>query len=195
MLFELGHAPMPEGYGEAILPLAGCKAHLSIAPGDVEFDALIEVLRDAAIEYVERHCGAKLGPVTGMAWRAESLPCSTRDTVNLATWPVTEVTGIAWLDSGGAAVVGDPTAFRVSQKGVLRPAPGSQWPSGVGGGVEITFSAGFAEGAAPPSLLQAVRLMLGHMFANREAVLVGVVAAEVPLGVAAMCAPFRPVVI
>lgn len=37
--------------------------------------------------------------------------------------------------------------------------------------------------------------MLGHMFANREAVLVGVVAAEVPLGVAAMCAPFRPVVI
>lgn len=195
MRFELGHTPMPAGYGAAILSLEACKAHLSIAAEETEFDALIEALRDAAIEYVERYCGVKLGPVTGMTWRAESLPCSARDWLDLAARPVTGLTSVTWLDGSGAEVTGDLAAFRVSDKGVLRPAVGGQWPSGIGGGVTITFSAGFAAGEAPPSLLSAVRLMLGHLFAHREAVLAGAVAGEAPLGVSALCASYRPVVI
>lgn len=195
MRFELAHAPLPDGYGAAILSLEACKAHLSIAAEETEFDALIEALRDAAIEYVERYCGVKLGPVDGMTWRAESLPCSAQDWVDLAARPVTGLTSVTWLDSTGAEVAGDVADFRFSEKGVLRPAVGAQWPSGIGGEVVITFSAGFAEGEAPPALLSAVRLMLGHLFAHREAVLAGAVAGEAPLGVAALCAPFRPVVI
>ena len=46
-----------------------------------------------------------------------------------------------------------------------------------------------------PPLLHAVRLMLGHLWLNREAVVNGPVAGKVPLGVSALCLPFRRVMI
>lgn len=193
MLFELGHIPMPEGYGDDILSVEVCKAHLRVEH-DSE-DDLIEALRDAAIEYVERYCGVKLGAQTGLTWRAERLPSATSAHVDLALQPVTQITAIEWEDGTGAAVAGDVADYRVSSRGLLRPAVGKSWPSGVAGEVVVTFDAGYAADEAPPSLLQAVRLMLGHLYMNREAVVTTGMAGEVPLGVAALCGPFRPVVI
>ena len=37
--------------------------------------------------------------------------------------------------------------------------------------------------------------MLGHLYMNREAVIVGTVSGEVPFGVTQLCSSFRPVVI
>lgn len=193
MRFELGHVAMPDGYGDGILSLDACKAHLRVED-DAE-DALIAALRDAAIEYVERYCGVKLGAVTGLTWRAEGLPSATSAHVELALRPVTAITGIAWQDGDGADVEGTLSDFRVSESGMLRPAIGKSWPSGVAGEVVVTFTAGYAAGEAPNSLLQAVRLMLGHLYINREAVVTTGMAGEVPLGVAAYCSPFRQVMI
>ena len=56
MVFELLHAPFPDGYAEALLPLAQCKKHLSIGGSlPVEEDALIAILRDAAIKIGRAH--------------------------------------------------------------------------------------------------------------------------------------------
>lgn len=41
------------------------------------------------------------------------------------------------------------------------------------------------------SIIAAVRLTLGHLYANRESVAVGVSVAELPLGVAALLRPYR----
>ena len=193
MRFELGHVPMPEGYGEGILPIDACKAHLRVTH-DSE-NELIQALRDAAIEFVERYCGVRLGPVTGLTWRAESLPRCTSDSISLAVRPVTAITSIAWQDGDGTDVIGDVADYRVGASGELRPVIGGSWPSGVGGEVVVTFDAGFAEGEAPPSLLQAVRLMLGHLYMNREAATAGGAVGEVPLGVTSLCMPFRRVMI
>lgn len=189
-MFELGHVPMPDGYGDTILPLEDCKAHLRVSHADE--DDLIAALRDASIEYVERHCGVKLGPAEGMTWRAERFPHGDLD---LAVRPITEITSVAWLDGSGAVVTGEVVDFRVSERGVLRPAIGGFWPLSVGGDVVVTFNAGYAEGEAPRSLLSAVKLMLGHLYMNREAVVTTGTSGEVPLGITAMCSPFRPVVI
>ena len=193
MQFELGHVPMPEGYGDAILSLDACKAHLRVL--DDSEDGLIAALRDAAIEYVERYCGVKLGAQTGLAWRAERLPSAASAHVDLAVRPVTAITSISWRAGNGAQVEGAVADFRISEAGALRPAVGKNWPSGAAGEVEVTFSAGYEEGAAPASLLSAVKMMLGHLYMNREAVVTSGMAGEVPLGVAALCAPFRPVTI
>lgn len=195
MMFELAHVPFPDGYGEALVSLDACKAHLSIEADETEFDELIKALRDAAIEYVERYCSVKLGPVTGMVWSAEGLPVSSSDAITLGVWPVTQVTNIVWRDGENVEVVGDANDFRVTAKGALRPVVGGAWPSGVAGAVQVTFDAGFAAGDAPPALIAAVRMMLAHFFRNREAIITGTISAQTPLGVTALCAPFRPVLI
>lgn len=192
MIFELLHAPFPEGYGEALLPLEACKEHLRV-DGDEE-DFLIEALRDAAIDFVERYCSLKLGATHDIEWYAGAFPRET-DMLMLNMAPVTEITSVAWSSRSGAVVSGDPAAFRITPRGDILPAVGSRWPRDVGGDIRIVFTAGYPEGKAPPSLLAAVRLFLGHLYKNREAVTDRGTEAEVPFGVRQLCAPFRRVLI
>lgn len=193
MIFELLHAPLPDGYGEALLPLALCKKHLSVE--DSTDDTLIEALRDAAIEFIEGYCAVSLGPKTDMVWKADGFPACNTTALCLGVRPVTEITGVTWFDSAGEAVTGDIADFRLGPWDDLFPAIGGSWPTGLGGGVEITFDAGFAADDAPHQLLAAARMFLGHLWLNREAVVTGTITAEVPMGVASMCARWRRVVI
>lgn len=189
MMFELQHVPMPEGYGEALLPLDECKEHLRVLSDDE--DGLIAILRDAAIEFVERYCELKLLATAGQKWIGEAFPLSGRR-LSLGMGPVSAITAISWADGSGAAVAGALGDFRlVGTRGDVVPAIGGSWPSDVGGAIEVTFTAGYADGAAPPALLMAARLFLGHLYMNREAVIVGTISGEAPLGVTSLCAPFR----
>ena len=193
-MFELAHSPYADGYGEALLSIGECKAHLRVTH-DAE-DDLIRALRDAAIEYVERFCSVKLGPVTGMVWSAEGWPGCPSARISLGVWPVSAITAVRWRDADGATVDGVPGDYRVSGKGELRLASsGLAWPTNSYGPVDVTFDAGYAEGSAPSALLVAVRLMLGHLYMNREAVVNSGASGEVPLGVSSICALFRPVMI
>ena len=132
---------MPAGYGDAILSIEACKQHLRVLH-DIE-DDLIAALRDASIEYVERYCGVKLGPVEGLTWRAQSVPSSASQSVELAMRPITAITGIGWQDGNGVPIDGNAADYRATEHGALRPGIGKAWPSGVGGEVVVTFNAGY----------------------------------------------------
>jgi len=56
--------------------------------------------------------------------------------------------------------------------------------------VRVTFTAGFGA-TAPEDIKHAVLLLVAHWFANREAVNLGNTGTELPLGVAALIAPYR----
>src|SRR3546814_12789332 len=86
----------------------------------------------------------------------------------------------------------DATDGRVGVDGRLLPAIGASWPVAAGP-VTVTFSAGFAAGQCPGALVSAVKLMLGHLFANREAVVTSGTVSELPLGVQTLCALYRSV--
>ncbi|MDR7102988.1 hypothetical protein [Croceicoccus sp. BE223] len=192
MIFELQHVPMADGYGEALLPLAECKAWLSIGEGETEFDDLIAVLRDAAIEFVERYCEVKLLETAGQVWTGEAFP-GAGARLSLGLRPVVSIAGVTWLDGSGAEVTGTIGDFRLLPGGEVVAAIGGSWPSDVGGGVSITFTAGYAEGEAPKALLTAAKRFMAYLYMHREAVIVGAVASEAPLGVTALCAPYRRV--
>ena len=50
--------------------------------------------------------------------------------------------------------------------------------------VKITCTVGFASAAAvPEDIKAAIKLMIGHLYANRESVVVGRIATELPMGV------------
>lgn len=192
MIFELLHAPYASGYGEALLPLATCKEQLKVEITDD--DDLIAILRDAALEFVERYCSLRLKETTGLIWKAERFPCAGQS-IKLGVGPVSAITAIEWLDGDGATVNGTLSDYRLGLHNEVLPAIGGSWPSDVGGGVQITFTAGYADDAAPSSLLQAARMFLGHLYKFREAVTDRGTEAEVPFGVRQLCSRFRGVVI
>ncbi|MBT0667072.1 phage head-tail connector protein [Novosphingobium profundi] len=193
MIFELLHVPFPDGYGEGLLPLEQCKRHLRITSDDE--DELIQVLRDAAIEFVEQYCGVRLAPMTGLQWQAQRFPVAASVPLPLSVAPVTAITSVSWLDTDGGEVTGSPDDYRVTSRGDVLPAISSRWPSAVGGMVKIEFEAGYPSGSAPKSLLMAAKMFLGHLWMHREAVIDSGSMGEVPFGVRQLCAPFSRVLI
>lgn len=191
MIFELSPFARPAGYGEAIVPLADVKAHLSIDASEDEFDDLLEFYRDAAVEMVEDWCELKLGPATGLEWRGETFT----EGMRIPDGPNLELVSAEWLDTAGAPVTGDLDLLRLGPANTIVAVPGQTWPTGVGGGVVVTYNAGFAAGECPAKLVQAVKMFAAHLFANREAVVSGVQSGEVPLGFQALCSRWKPVVL
>ncbi|WP_394658567.1 head-tail connector protein [uncultured Novosphingobium sp.] len=192
MIFELLHSPYPEGYGEKLLPLDACKVHLKI-DGDDE-DDLIAALRDAAVQVVELYCSIKL-LASDVEWRGSSFPRRAGAALPLSVAPVTAIETISWRSATGDEVDGLAGGYRITGRGDVLPAIGGEWPSDVGGDIIVKFKAGYAQGAAPPALLTAVRLFLGHLYKNREAVTDRGTEAEIPFGVRQICAPFCRVLI
>src|SRR3546814_7726927 len=93
-----------------------------------------------------------------------------------------DVTAVSYVDTAGTVINMDATDWRVGVDGRLLPAIGASWPVAAGP-VTVTFSAGFAAGQCPGALVSAVKLMLGHLFANREAVVTRGTVSELALGV------------
>ena len=115
--------------------------------------------------------------------------------------PDVSAVNVSYFDADGAAQSVDTDLFEVvdiSGHTFLRFKPDFTWPSldpTRAEPVTISFTAGFGATAAdvPPSLVQAVKLLAAHWFANREAVSAGAGMADVPLGVRALIAPYRMV--
>lgn len=187
MQFELAPFDLPTEYGEGIVPLADVKAHLRVLHDDE--DALIGFYRDAAVDMVERYCGVYLAERSDVVWRGESLPSS----LDLGVWPVSEITAVTWLDGDGADVTGEADIWRVVRRGEIALRPGQSLPSGVSAGVAITFNAGFV--TPPPALLQAVKMFAAHLYENREALSMGAMKGEIPLGFRSLCSTYRMPVI
>lgn len=190
MQFELAPFDMPPGYGDGIVSLADIKDHLSLN-GVTDFDALLGVFRDAAVDQVERYCGVRLGVSAGLEWKAEGL-CSP---LRLGVWPVTAINAVSWLDSTAATIAGDATIWRIGVRDEIRLKPGQTLPSGVVAGVTIDFDAGFTDDNRPAALVQAVKMFAAHLFAHRDAVITGTISGEIPLGFRHLCRNYRMPVI
>jgi uncharacterized phiE125 gp8 family phage protein len=106
--------------------------------------------------------------------------------------PVQSVTTIHYYDGDGAyqlwasslyVVDTDPKPARIT------PAYGERFPSTrrQPNAVVLTYAAGYANGASvPASVKQAVRLLVGHWYENRENVLTGTISKEIEFGTRAL---------
>lgn len=186
MLFSLAPGAMPDGYGEALLSLDDAKIHLRV-DGDDE-DGLIAALRDASIDLVEQYSKQFLGPRTGVTQRFEGFGC--RMVLAMGPHDTIDVTGVAYVDSAGGDASLSDGDWRITVDGLLVPALNAAWPASYGP-VTVTYDAGYAVGEAPGALMSAVRLFLGHLYQNREAVLSDGSEGEIPAGVRARCRSYR----
>ena len=159
-------------------------------------DELLYMLTRTAREYAEAYTGRSFVSTT---WelRVDQFPLY----FQLPKAPLASVTSITYIDVQGATqtlsaglyqVVADAGPF--AQPGKIFQAYNATWPSSRGhiDDVRIRYVAGY--GAAtdvPMAIKAAIKLMIAHLYENREATLTGTNVSEYPLGFAALLSPFK----
>lgn len=114
----------------------------------------------------------------------------------LGTWQAT--TQIDYTNSTGGTTIWDAAKYTTAgtrEPAEVTPAYGQSWPSArrVPAAVRVQWRCGYGGGEANlPTLLKHGLLMLvGHWYQNREAVVTGTIATELPLGVRHIFEQFR----
>jgi uncharacterized phiE125 gp8 family phage protein len=127
-------------------------------------------------------------------WRLklDRFPC---DCIYVPRPPLASVSSITYVDTQGATQTWSSTEYRVdtdSYVGRITPAYGYTWPVllPVINAVTITFVAGYGNAdAVPQDLKQAMLMLIGHMYENREPVTFGQ-PSLLPLGYNTLVGPY-----
>lgn len=171
------------------LTLAEAKAHLSIVADD--WDAQITDWIAAARARVETFTRRSL-ITQSLAYRRAGFG----GRVVIPVAPVQSVASITYLDTGGVERTLDAAEYRLlrdREPVEVRPVVTRVWPSTLieEDTVTITVVAGYgASGSAVPADIRAaLKMLVAHYFANREAVVAGTISGALPEGVAALLTP------
>jgi uncharacterized phiE125 gp8 family phage protein len=181
--------------------LAQARAHLNVdaegSPPAHEDDALIEILLTASREAVEQFTSRVLVDVE-YELRVDRFSAE----IDLPVAPVKVINSITYIDGNGATQTLATSVYEFDDHPdypKVRLAYGQTWPTirGDANGVRIRFDAGYTDNDSPntnpmPKGLQAALLtLLRHWYENREAVIVGSSANEIPMGTQYMMMPHR----
>jgi len=166
--------------------VAEAKAHLRIDSGDE--DGVIEGLVKAAREMIESDAEISLLPQT-LTWYIDAFPAWE---ICLRRPPVNSITSITYLDQDGTSQTLAASEYRFdgySKPARITPAYNEEWPDTyqVNNAVTIVAAGGYTSVSEVPQLAkQAIHMLVGHWFRNREAVGVGITSAEIELSYRAL---------
>lgn len=163
--------------------LAAAKTHCRVDHDDD--DATILGLIEAATSHVDGWTG-----VLGMAlepqvvrWRlGRTFSPMPQGALTLPLGPAVSITSIAYTDDAGAAQTVAPAGYELIGEKLF---PADAWPSGTD--FVVTYTAGRG---TPQSIRQAILLLVGHWYRNREATSAGG-EANLPHAVDALLTPWR----
>jgi uncharacterized phiE125 gp8 family phage protein len=147
----------------------------------------------SAREYAEAYTGRALSSQTVEAYFKRFPPCGR---IDLPLAPLQSVTSVTYKDSAGTeTTLTETTDYIVDTDstigGIVLPYGGS-WPSFTAypvNPIKIRFVAGYTD--VPQSIIQAMHLLIGHWYENREATLVGTISKELEFSVRALLSNYR----
>jgi uncharacterized phiE125 gp8 family phage protein len=170
----------------------------------------LRVLHSAEDDLIDGLIVAARQHVEAVTWRAlvtqvreltlDRWPYRWRDGSELIALPggkVTAVASVTYTAADGTETVldsGSYVAALTREPALVYPAYGSIWPTlrDTRGAVRIRYTTGYGAAAAvPQAIKQAMLLLIGHWYANRESVAVGTIATELPQAVRALLTPYR----
>jgi uncharacterized phiE125 gp8 family phage protein len=169
--------------------LSEARGQVSVVTADI--DAQLAAWVTASRLTVERHSGLKLITQT---WDCASDAFPTcRDAIVLPLAPLQSVTSVTWYDDAEVPTVVDPTTYvvdRISSRPRIALRQGKSWPTGVLRAVNgVVVRAVFGFGPAPADVAKvaeplrtAMLLLIGHLEAHPDAVNIGNVVTQLPLG-------------
>jgi uncharacterized phiE125 gp8 family phage protein len=176
---------------ELAISVADCKKHLQIEAIETYYDSDIEAYIRTAQEYVEEWTNLTLFQTTITA-KWNRFPEAPVESLRLPAWPVSDVTSISYRNTEGTSInLSKTTDVQLSLQSVpsfVQPLPNSEWPETQIDRVDavtIVFVAGYGTTSAtvPHRIRQAIKLLVGHWFKNREAVVTGTISKEIELAV------------
>lgn len=173
--------------------LVEAKSHLRVDHNDE--DALISVLTQAAREMVENNTNRSLITQTRVI-KLDGFPWG--DTLKLTDGPVSSITSIYYDDDADVnTLLASSLYWTDLDSNIPRVRIKSSFPSTYDkpNSVQITYVAGYgADGTyIPQPLKQAMLLILGHLYENRQQVIVSgspTGALEIPFGANALMSPY-----
>ena len=156
-------------------------------------DALVQGYLQAARSWVEGYTGR---PLARQTWQASLEGFPARLWLPMAA-PLVSITHVKYYDTANLLTtlsVSVYTTAAFSEPACLSLVDGQAWPAlwDRDDAVQLEYVVGPDDPAlVEPALLQAILLLVGHWYANRETVVVGTVTAEIAFAVEALCAPHR----
>lgn len=166
-----------------MVTLALAKQHTRTTHTDE--DALIQQYIDAALAWVESYTGKRMS--IGAVTQTER---GFGGYIKLSRGPFVSLTSVSYTDTD--SVVQTLAGSRTVTGRVYPPIAG--WPAAADyTPLTVVYQAGFA--TTPADLVSAQLLLIGHWFANREAVNVGNTATEIPMAVESLCRPYRELLV
>jgi uncharacterized phiE125 gp8 family phage protein len=180
---------------EMPVSLAEAKANLQYSATDK--DAFIASLVATATAHIEGRAGIAGRALVTQTWetRLDGFPCRYGGRIEFPLPPLQSVEWIKYVDASGVVQTIDPADYVVDAQhliGRVRPAYNKFWPVPrcEEGSVRIQFIAGYGSAAAvPPPIKQAINLLVGHWWLNREAV--GQTGGPHAFAVEALLQPYR----
>lgn len=183
--------------GPALEPVTLAEAKAQLRVDGTDEDGLIQSLITAARLHTETLTGRALITQT---WRMVLDNWPRTNVLTIPLGPLQQVTELRVYEDEDVLVTIQPTEYLVETVGIparLAMRGHQNWPRPGRpiGGIEIDLTVGYGDLAddVPRSLRQAILQIVGHWFANREAVGLGVGAVHVPATVDALIAPHRAV--
>ncbi len=171
---------------EAALTLEQLRRHCKIDPPDVANDADTDlaVALTAAHEFAQHYTGISIGSQT-IELALDEFPAGG---IVLPQGPVTSISSLTYVDTNGATQTLSGSAYSLDDYSTpqwLLPAAGTAWPAtyAAANAVKVRYVAGAA--TLPGGVAQAMRLLVGLYYDNRNAADKGELP-EIPFGVRAL---------
>lgn len=180
------------------MTLAQAKLHLRVDDDITADDALIGALVTAARRWCEQYTGRALVQQT---WDLRQ-DCN-YGFIEIHKVPLQEVSAIFYIDEDGVEQTLDTDLYDVdiySEPARITPAWNETWPDyrAVPNAWRVRFVAGYSVGSpadlaqnVPAELIAAMKLVIGHLYENRESVVLNGVPQVVPQGAEYLAHPYR----
>lgn len=172
------------------IPTSEAKDHLRV--DSTAEDSLIDGLVSAARSLSEQKTRRAFVQQT-LDYQVDDFPDFDGD-IRLPRPPLQSVSQVTYTTTDGVVNTVSSSKYVVdsnSEPGRIVLKDGEDWPDDelqVGGAVSVRYIAGYSSNATgvPVQIRQAMKLMIGHWYENREQTVVGNITHEIPLGADAL---------
>lgn len=175
------------------IDLSLAKEQVRIDPDLTDQDGVLSAYIGAATEWVEEYTGRSLMTQT---WQMALCDFPSRVWLPRSV-PLASVTHVKYYDTANALTTLSASVYTLpsfAEPACLTLVDGQVWPSVYqrDDAVQIEYITGASDpNDVPLPLRQAIQLLVGHWYANREDVITGTIANQIPMAAESLCAPYR----